>query len=149
MAIQGAIPMQHDDVFPHGCYVVGEVEPVKDFDRSTKDTAVQAVDKQTGVPVWRVDVIDADPEARDKTVRVKIVAQVQPVPPETAPGTPFRPVELEGLTLRPWVNTDRCKSRQGQPHRCGAQVAWSYWATGLRAPSKAAKATTGNGKAES
>jgi hypothetical protein len=123
---------------------MGEVEPVRDFDRSTKETAVQAVDRESGQPVWRVDVIDADPEARDKTVRVKIVAPVQPVPLATAPGVPFRPVVLQGVALRPWVNTDRCKPRRGQPHQCGAQIAWSYWATGMAAPSGRA-----NGKAES
>ena len=26
MAIKGAIPMRFDDVFPYGCYVVGEVQ---------------------------------------------------------------------------------------------------------------------------
>jgi hypothetical protein len=73
MAIRGAIAIGHDGVFPHGCYVVGEVEPVRDFDRSTKETAVQAVDRDSGLPVWRVDVIDADPDARDKTVRVTVL----------------------------------------------------------------------------
>ena len=48
MAIKGAIPMGHGDVFPHGCYVVGEVEAMRDFDRSTKDQAVQAVDRDSG-----------------------------------------------------------------------------------------------------
>src|SRR5919109_131468 len=105
MAIQGAIQIGHDGVFSHGCYVVGEVEPVRDFDRSTKETPVQAVDKDTGVPVGSVEVIDADPEARDKTVRVKVLSPVQPVPPETAPGVPFRPVEFEGLTATPYVAT--------------------------------------------
>ena len=143
MAVQGAIQMTCDEVFPHGLFVVGEVEAVRDFDRSTRDTAVQAVDKESGLPVWRVDVIDADPAARDKTVRVKIVAPVQPVPPPAAAGVPFRPVVLQGLTLRPWVNNDRCKPKKGQPHQCGAQLAWSYWATGLVAPGRA------NGKAES
>ena len=61
MAIKGAIPMRFDDVFPYGCYVVGEVQALRDFDRSTKDQAVQAVDRDTGVLVWTVDVIDADP----------------------------------------------------------------------------------------
>src|ERR671917_436186 len=84
MAIKGAIPMQHGDVFPHGCFVVGEVQAMRDFDRSTREQAVQAVDRDTGELVWTVDVIDADPDARDKTVRVKITAPVQPVPPETA-----------------------------------------------------------------
>jgi hypothetical protein len=135
MAINGAIPMGHDDVFAHGCFLMGEVEPVRDFDRSTRDTAVQAVDKETGMPVWRVDVIDPDPRARDKTVRVKIAAPVQPVPPATMAGAPFRPVVFEGLTLRAWVNTDRCKPEPGKAHRCGGQIAWSMWATGLAAPS--------------
>jgi hypothetical protein len=62
MAIKGAIPMRFDDVFLYGCYVVGEVQAQRDFDRSTKDQAVQAVDRDTGVLVWAVDVIDADPE---------------------------------------------------------------------------------------
>src|SRR5688572_1839001 len=103
MAIKGAIPMQHGDVFPHGCFVVGEVQAMRDFDRSTKEQAIQAVDRDTGELVWTVDVVDADPEARERTARVKISAPVQPVPPETAPGVPFRPVEFEGLTATPYV----------------------------------------------
>ena len=95
MAIQGPIALGHEGVFLHGCYVVGEVEPVRDFDRSTRETPVQAVDKETGELVWQVDVVDADPDARDKTVRVKITAPVKPVPPDTAPGVPFRPVEFD------------------------------------------------------
>ena len=71
MAIKGAIPMGHDDVFPYGCFGVGEVQAMRDFDRSTKDQAVQAVDRDTGVLVWTVDVVDADPEARERTVRVQ------------------------------------------------------------------------------
>jgi hypothetical protein len=133
MAIQGAIPMGHDGVFSHGCYVVGEVEPVRDFDRSTKETPVQAVDKDTGLPVWSVDVIDADPQARDKTVRVKVLSPVQPVPPDTAPGVPFRPVEFENLTATPYVTTTA--SGRGR-------LAWSFKATGMTAPKRpAAKAS--------
>jgi hypothetical protein len=133
MAIQGAIQLGHDGVFPHGCYVVGEVEPVRDFDRSTKDTPVQAVDKDSGLPVWAVDVIDADPDARDKTVRVKVLAPVQPVPPDAAPGVPFRPVEFEGLKATPYVAT----TSTGR-----ARLAWSFKATGMAAPKRpAAKAS--------
>jgi len=76
MAIKGAIGMNHGDVFPHGCYVVGEVQAMRDFDRSTRDQAVQAVDRDTGLLVWTVDVVDADPEARERTVRVKVLAPV-------------------------------------------------------------------------
>jgi hypothetical protein len=139
MAIKGAIPMQPDDVFDHGCFVVGEVQPMRDFDRSTREQAVQAVDRDTGELVWTVDVVDADPEARERTVRVKITAPVQPVPPETAPGVPFRPVEFEGLTATPYVTTTA--SGRGR-------LAWSFRATGMRAP-KGAPVAAGNGKAAS
>jgi hypothetical protein len=132
MAIQGPIALGHEGVFLHGCYVVGEVEPVRDFDRSTRETPVQSVDRDTGLPVWQVDVIDADPDARDKTVRVKITAPVQPVPPETAPGVPFRPVEFENLTATPYVAT----TASGR-----SKLAWSFKATAMHAPGSKSIAT--------
>jgi hypothetical protein len=137
MAIKGAIPMQHGDVFPHGCFVVGEVQAMRDFDRSTKEQAIQAVDRDTGELLWTVDVVDADPEARERTVRVKLTAAVQPVPPETASGVPFRPVEFDGLTATPYVQTTT--SGRGR-------LTWSFRATGMRAP-KAGPVMAGNGKA--
>jgi hypothetical protein len=137
MAIKGAIPMTHGDVFPFGCFGVGEVQAMRDFDRSTKDQAVQAVDRDTGLLVWTVDVVDADPEARERTVRVKLVAPVLPVPPEAMAGAPFRPVEFEGLTATPYVTT----TATGR-----SRLAWSFRATGMRAPSRAS-AGLGNGKA--
>jgi hypothetical protein len=137
MAIKGAIPMTHGDVFPFGCFGVGEVQAMRDFDRSTKDQAVQAVDRDTGELVWTVDVVDADPEARERTVRVKLVAPVQPVPPEAMPGAPFRPVEFDGLTATPYVATTA--SGRGR-------LAWSFRATAMRAPSRAG-AGPGNAKA--
>jgi hypothetical protein len=129
MAIKGAIRMNHGDVFPHGCYVVGEVQAMRDFDRSTRDQAVQAVDRDTGLLVWTVDVVDADPEARERTVRVKVLAPVQPVPPEMAEGVPFRPVEFEGLTATPYVAT----TASGR-----SRLAWSLRASAMRAPTRAA-----------
>ncbi len=35
---------------------------------------MQAKDKQSGLPVWVIEVIDADPAARDKTAKVKVAA---------------------------------------------------------------------------
>jgi PQQ enzyme repeat len=137
MAIKGAIPMNHGDVWPYGCFVVGEVQAMRDFDRSTKDQAVQAVDRDTGELVWTVDVVDADPEARERTVRVKLLAAVQPVPPAAAEGVPFRPVEFDGLTATPYVATTL--SGRGR-------LAWSFRATGMRAPARVS-AGAGNGKA--
>ena len=139
MAIRGAIPMENEAAFAYGIFMVGEVEPMRDFDRSTREQAVQATDRDTGELVWTVDVVDADPEARERTVRVKITAPVQPVPPETAPGVPFRPVEFEGLTATPYVTTTA--SGRGR-------LAWSFRATGMRAP-KGAPVAAGNGKAAS
>ncbi|MFF5211689.1 hypothetical protein [Streptosporangium sp. NPDC000396] len=54
MAIQGPIPIGFDQVFPHGCYIVGEVEQVKDFDASTNGRTVYAKDKTTGELIWQV-----------------------------------------------------------------------------------------------
>ena len=136
MAIKGAIPMAHGDVFPHGCFVVGEVEPMRDFDRSTRDQAVQAVDRDSGELVWTVDVIDAERESRDRMVRVKLLAAVQPVPPAEAPGVPFRPVEFEGLTATPYVAT----TASGR-----SRLAWSFRATGMHAPGRV-PAAAGNAK---
>ena len=127
MAIKGAIQMGNGDVFPHGSFVVGDVTPMRDYDRSTREQAVQAVDRDTGLLVWTVDVVDADPEARERTVRVKLLAPVQPVPPEASANVPFRPVEFDGLTATPYVATTA--SGRGR-------LAWSFRATGMRAPAR-------------
>ena len=97
MAVQGPFAVRFEDVFPHGVGVVGAVAPLVDFDASTKENRIQARDKITGEPVWTVDVMDFDPEARERTFKVKIAAPVQPVPPAEVGGLPVRPVRLEGL----------------------------------------------------
>ena len=125
MAIQGAFKVQCSDVFPHGVGIVGAVTPLVDFDRSTKESKVQQLDKESGLPVWTVDVMDFDPEARERTFKVKIVAQVQPVPPDAIPGAPVRPVLLEGLTVTPYLK----ESGNGRE-----RVAYSLRASGLVAP---------------
>ncbi|MFC5210920.1 plasmid replication, integration and excision activator [Pseudonocardia sulfidoxydans] len=114
------------DVFPHGAYVVSEVEAVRDFDKSAPGRPVQQLDKESGLPVWSVSVLDADPEARrsDKTVVVKIASTHQPVPPEAIAGMPFRPVEFDGLTVTPYVADNGSRPR----------VAYSFRASGMRAP---------------
>ena len=63
---------------------------VRDFDRSSGDRVVQQADKHSGLPLWVVEVIDADPDARQRTVKVKIAAQVQPVLPPPQHGVPGR-----------------------------------------------------------
>jgi hypothetical protein len=127
MAIQGAIRVQFGDVFPHGAFAVA-VEAVRDFDKSTREHPVQARDKESGVLVWAVEVLDADPEARasERSVKVKIAADQAPVMPDLMAGTPFRPVEFEGLRVRPYVNS------QGR-------LAYSFNASAMRGPNAGGK----------
>ncbi len=135
MAISGAMHMEHDMVFPGDCYMVGEVTPKRDFDRSTKDNVVQEKDRDTGLPMWVVEVIDDDPEARDKLVKVTILATHQPVPPEKV--GPVRPVEFEGLMVRPYAQT----TAMGR-----GKLAWSIKATGIKAPAGAKAPAASNGR---
>jgi hypothetical protein len=104
MALQGPIPVEFGNVFTHGAFAAGGFEPMRDFDASSGDRFVQAKDKATGLPVWVVEVIDADPAARDKTAKVKVAAAVQPVLPAAPAGLPFVPVEFAGMTVTPYVN---------------------------------------------
>ena len=82
------------------------------------------MDKETGLLMWAVSVLDADPDARRdvKTVTVKFATPPSPVPPEAMAVMPFRPVEFDGLTVTPYVDDKR------------GRVAYSYRATGMRAP---------------
>jgi hypothetical protein len=135
MALGGRpIPVEFGMVFPDGVYAAGGIEMVRDFDRSSGDRIVQQVDKHTGLPLWVVEVIDADPEARQRTVKVKIAAQVQPVLPPQAPGSPFTAIEFDGMTVVPYVDASRCAG-DGK-NKCAARQAYSLKATGVRAPSR-------------
>ena len=87
-------------------------------------------DRASGELVWTVTVIDRDPEAREKEVKVKIAAPFMPVlPGEIAPNTGLHPVEFIGLTATPWV-PDVAPGRR-------ARLAWSFRATGMVAQGKA------------
>ena len=134
MAIARRFPIGHDQVFPYGAYLVGEVNPVSDYDRSTKDNKVQQIDQDSGLPLWSVEVLDADPEARksSKTVTVKIPAKVQPVPPTNEGRFPFALVVFEGLSALPYVEDNGNFSK----------IAWSFRAAGMSAAKSTARAAT-------
>jgi hypothetical protein len=104
VALQGPIPIDFGLVFPRGAYASGGTEPVRDFDASKDGRFVQSKDKTSGLPVWQVEVIDADPEARVRTLKVKIAAEEQPGIPHGTAGQPFVAVEFTGLTVTPYVN---------------------------------------------
>jgi hypothetical protein len=129
------VPVPFEYVFPHGALCLG-VEPVKDFDAKGADD--QARDKDTGRRVWQVRVLDLDPEAgrfgASKEVKVKIAAEYQPVPPESAVAGMPPLVEFAGVTVTPYVNSQkRCS-----PERCRARLAWSVRAESMTAPQPAA-----------
>ncbi|WP_112109246.1 plasmid replication, integration and excision activator [Parafrankia sp. Ea1.12] len=120
MAVPKRIPVRFEDVFPHGAYVLG-VEAANDFEKVKAGVAdVQARDKDTGQRIWSVRVLDPDPVARQAELKVKILGEVAPVPPDAMPGTPFRPVLFEGLSVLPYVDTNGSRPRQGFAFRAVA-----------------------------
>lgn len=150
MAVARKLQLGHDEVFPHGAYLVSEVTAVVDFDRSTRENRVQQIDADTGLPLWSVDVVDADPEARkkDRTVSVKMLGKVQPVPPANDGTFPFTHVVFENLTATLWVDSSKCRPpEEGRSHRCGAQAAWSLRADGMTAPGKSSATKAADGAA--
>jgi hypothetical protein len=130
MALQGPIPITFEQAFPHGCFLVGQVEQVKNFEASTNGKIVYAKDKTTGEPVWQVPVMDGDPtlKAGQKTVAVKILSATAPPMPPPLPGLPIAPVEFTGMTVTRYVNQ-------------GGRLAYSYRATGMR-PARPKQTTT-------
>jgi hypothetical protein len=128
MAISGALKIDFGAAFPYGAGLIGAVTPLADFDASTKENRVQARDKETGLPLWTVDCMDFDPDARERTFKVKLASAVQPVPPEAIAGAPVRPVVLEGLTVTPYI-------KDGTRPKIG----YSLRASGLAAPGRQAR----------
>jgi hypothetical protein len=120
MALQGSIPVEFGRVFPCGAYAAGAFEPVRNFEASTAERFVQAADKETGVLLWAIEVIDADPQARPRAVKVKVASAAEPVLPPPLPGSPFTSVEFAGMSVTPYVNQ-------------AGRMAWSVKATGVRA----------------
>lgn len=76
MSIPKWLQIGHDQVFPFGAFLVSEVTPIIDFDKSSGDNRVQARDRDTGLPMWQVEVLDGDPAApkRSRTVTVKFAS---------------------------------------------------------------------------
>ena len=132
MAYLGSFPAVFEAVFPSGAYVAGGVEKLRDFDKSKGDRVVQQTDKDTGLPLWVVEVIDPQEGTRQRTVKVKVASEYQPVLPSPATGSPFIAIEFEGLMATPYVDGSRCQGKD----KCAARLAYSFKATGVRAPSR-------------
>jgi hypothetical protein len=129
VALQGSIPIEFVRVFPAGAFAAGSFEPVRNFEASTGDRFVQSADKETGLPLWVIEVIDADPQTRTRAVKVKVASATQPVLPPPPPGSPFVPVEFAGMSVTPYVNQ-------------AGRMAYSVKATGVRAAGRPSRHAT-------
>ena len=121
-------PIEFDELFPQGAYVVGSVTAVTEYqspeDKARNRPTRPRIDEASGLPLFKVTIADPSAEKdRDKSITVEIAAKVQPVPPATVNGLPFRPVVLEGLTVQPRAEAS-------------GQAKWITWvvrATGMHA----------------
>lgn len=134
MSVPKWLHVPHEQVFPHGAFLVSDVTQVVDFERSTRDNRVQAADRESGLPLWQVEVLDGDPAAakRSRTVTVKFATESQPVAPTNSSGTPFTSAVFERLMILPYIE------RSGDFSR----IAWSFRASGMKAPNKASSAAS-------
>jgi len=127
------LPVGMAEVFPAGCHLLPDsISEAQDWDEVSR-VRTPAVDKITGKRVYHVRVVDMDQalEGRSREVVVKIAADRMPVPPTR---TAFEAVEFEGLTATPYVDNGRCTGRG----RCGARMAFSLRATGIKAAARPA-----------
>lgn len=135
MAMKQRFAVQHDDVFPQGAFLKGEVEPVLDFQAGKRadGSMPQQLDKDTGLPVWQVVILDADDTAgkKDTAITVKFAAKHQPAPPANDTPFPWTPVEFVGLTALPYVEYTGGKNKEGQDR---TRITWSYRAESMVKP---------------
>lgn len=126
MAAQGRIPVRCEDMFPQGAILLS-VDPVEDFDKKRAGAPdAQERDKDTGLRLWAVAVMDPSAQAGRREVKVKIADERQPVPPSGV----MQLVEFDGLVVIPYLDTNRTKPR----------VAFAYRAAGFRTTRPAGKA---------
>jgi hypothetical protein len=121
-------PMEFNELFPEGAYVVGEVTALTEYqsqeDKARNRSVRSRIDEVSGLSIFKVTI--ADPSAkkdRDKSITVEITSRVQPVPPAAVSGLPFRSMVLEGVTVQPRAEAS-------------GQAKWITWvgrATGMHA----------------
>jgi hypothetical protein len=121
MAVEGRINVRHEDVFTQAVILLS-VDAVDDFEKKkAKVEDPQERDKTTGLRLWAVSVLDPTAQQGRREIKVKIAADVQPVPPNGV----MAPVEFEGLQVVPYLDQSRTRPRVGIAYR----------AAGLRSPS--------------
>src|SRR5688572_15070984 len=113
MAVEGRINVRHEDVFTQPILLLS-VDPVEDFEKKRAGIEdPQERDRTTGMRLWSASVLDpAAPQGR-REIKVKIAADVQPVPPHGL----MAPVEFDGLQVIPYLDSNRAKPRVGIAYR--------------------------------
>src|SRR4051794_26790641 len=99
MAVNGRIPIRQDDVFPIPLILMG-VSPELNFDAPMSAPDRQQRDKQTNMRMWVGSCIDPSAQPGQHESKIKIAADVQPVPPVTV-GTSG--VQFDQLEVVPYV----------------------------------------------
>jgi hypothetical protein len=132
---------EFDEWFPQGLFLVGEITAVMEYqsqeDRARNRPVRPRIDEVSGLPLFRGTFADpAAEKERDKSVTVEFACAHQPVPPEAVAGLPFRPVELDGMTVAPRAEV------AGQ----AKWITWTIRATGMTSPGAASTSMTGAGK---
>jgi hypothetical protein len=123
MAVDGRINVRHEDVFPVPVLVLG-VEPINDFEKVKAGAPdPQERDRDTGMRLWAVSILDPSARQGQREIKVKIAADHQPVPPNG----PMAPCEFDGLQVIPYLDTNRARPR----------VAIAYRASGFRGKPRA------------
>ena len=118
MAVDGRINVRHEDIFTQPVLLLS-VDAVEDFDKKRAGNVdPQDRDKTTGLRLWSASVLDPTAPQGKREVKVKIAAEVQPVPTNGL----MAPVEFEGLQVIPYLDANRAKPR----------VAIAYRAAGFR-----------------
>ena len=125
MAVEGRINVRHEDVFTQPLLVLS-VDPVEDFEKKRAGNEdPQDRDKQTGMRLWAVSVLDPTAQQGKREIKVKIAADHRPVPPNGL----MAPAEFDGLQVIPYLDSNRARPR----------VAIAYRASGFRAARAASK----------
>jgi hypothetical protein len=143
MAADGRIRVRHEDVFPEPVLVLG-VEPIEDYDkRKAGEVDSQDRDKDTGQRLWAVSVLDPTARPGNREIKVKIPADVQPVPPAGLMG----PVVFADLVVTPWVDDSRTRPRLGIAYRASGLLPAAI-PTASASGSTGASGSAGAGRAE-
>jgi hypothetical protein len=123
------------DVFPMGLLLVGEIQPVTEFSADRNAPKIQKTDLDrdgngTGFRLWKGTVTDPSADnARQATFEVVFVVNQRPVPSTPEISKNVRPIELEGLHVRPKI------AGQGEYKSIG----WTVRATGIVGDNSGAK----------